>query len=71
LREELDDGKSKYMNIRLGDDESNKKFSEWMVNYLYPYLKRNYPENAFVKAITLRTYKFNPDHNLSINIAKS
>ena len=71
LREELDDGKSKYMNIRLGDDESNKKFSEWVVNYLYPYLKRNYPENAFVKAITLRTYKFNPDHNLSINIAKS
>lgn len=72
LKEEFnEDGSPKYINIRLGDDKSNKTFAEWVVNYLYPYLKRNYPENAFVKAITLRTYKFNPDHNLSINIAKS
>ena len=72
LKEEFDEeGNPKYINIKLGDDKSNKVFAEWVVNYLYPYLKRNYPENAFVKAITLRTYKFNPDHNLSVNIAKS
>ena len=72
LKEEFGENeKPKYRDIRLGDDKSNKIFTEWVVNYLYPYLKRNYPENAFVKAITLRTYKFNPDHNLSVNIAKS
>ena len=72
LKEEFDEeGNPKYTNIKLGDDKSNKIFAEWVVNYLYPYLKQHYPENAFVKAITLRTYKFNPDHNLSVNIAKS
>lgn len=72
LKEEFDEeGNPKYINIKLGDDKSNKIFADWVVNYLYPCLKRNYPENAFVKAITLRTYKFNPDHNLSVNIAKS
>ena len=72
LKEEYnEDGSLKYRYIKLGKDSDNKIFIDWVVNYLYPYLKRNYPENAFVKAITLRTYKFNPDHNLSVNIAKS
>lgn len=69
--ERNEDGSLKYRYIKLGNDSDNKIFSDWVVNYLYPYLKRNYPENPFVKAITLRTYKFNPDHNLSVNVAKS
>jgi len=72
LKEEFnEDGSLKYRNIKLGKDSDNKIFTDWVVNYLYPYLKRNYPDNPFVKAITLRTYKFNSDHNLSINVAKT
>ena len=72
LKEEFDEnGQLKYRTIKLGNESDNKIFADYVVNYLFPYLKKNYPENAFVKAITLRTYKFNPDHNLTVNVAKS
>lgn len=70
IEEFNEDGSLKYRNIKLGTDESNKIFCDWVVNYLYPYLESNYSDNAFVKATTLRSYKYNSDHNITVNIAK-
>ena len=56
--------------IRLGTPETNQKFKDYFVHYVYPYLKENYPDNAFVQAITLRTYGYNLDHQITVNVAK-
>jgi hypothetical protein len=48
--------------IRIGTKNGNDKFKDYCLHYLYPYLTRNYPDNAFVKAITTRTYGYNLNH---------
>lgn len=65
-----EDGSVKTQIIRLGTKEGNEIYKQYCVNYLYPYLVNNYPDNAFVKAISLRTYGYNLDHQISVNIAK-
>lgn len=65
-----DKGKLQFESIKLGTESGNQKFKEYCVHYLFPYLKQNFPDNAFVQAIALRTYGYNSDHQISINIAK-
>ena len=71
LKEYRDEkGNLQYETIRLGTKQTNDKFKDYCVHYIYPYLKSNYPNNAFVKAISLRTYGYNLDHSVTRNIAK-
>ena len=72
LKESRDEsGNLKFETIRLGTDLSNQKFRDYVIHYIYPYLKENYPDNAFVKSISLRTYGYNLDHQVTINLAKT
>lgn len=71
LKEYRDEkGNLQYESIRLGTKQANDKFKDYCVYYVYQYLKDNYPNNAFVKAISLRTYGYNLDHSITRNIAK-
>ena len=71
LKEITDEnGNLQFEVITLGPKEVNDHFKDYCIHYVYPYLTANYPDNAFVKAITLRTYGYNLDHKISNNIAK-
>ena len=59
-----------YEYVKLGTEEGNRHFAAYVVNYLYPELKARFPNNAFVRAIGLRTYNYNFNHETSINISK-
>jgi hypothetical protein len=72
LKESRDEeGNLLYESIRLGTEETNQKFKDYVVNYLYPYLLNNYSDNPFVKAIGLRSYSYNLDREVTINLAKT
>lgn len=70
IEQRNEQGELQFESIRLGIKENNNKFKDYCVHYLLPYLKTNYPNNAFVQAITYRTYGYNLDHRVSVNIAK-
>lgn len=64
-------GNLQFRTIKLGTKEGNQIFKDYCVQYIFPYLKNNYPDNSFVKAISLRTYGYNLDHQISNNIGKT
>ncbi len=66
-----EEGNLLYESIRLGTEETNQKFKDYVVNYLYPYLLDNYSDNPFVKAIGLRSYNYNLNREVTVNLAKT
>ena len=70
IESEDEDGNLIHETIKLGTESGNQKFKNWVETYLYPELKRTMPDNAFVQGISLRTYNFNIDHNVSRNLSK-
>lgn len=52
---------------QLGFSDANKFFKKWMEEVVIPDLKTQYPQNEFIKALTIVSYNKNASHNTTNN----